>query len=590
MRKLRSIILAAVLGLLCLVMAGAPALAAEEAGGVLSLPVGQIFNVTGTTQSPDGTFTYELTSDDVDAPMPDGSVDGAYTLTLSDTTRGSIEITYPHAGVWQYTLTPTSDKDTQDANYVLDKTAYTIDVYVQNTADGGLLASAIVSYADNGQKTDSIEFVQTYNADLTAMTIGLRDLTIYTGGNEQRQDGDDGYPNPRYVGLPENALWRVNGEDWTPATETPSIFARIAAFFTGETTEDKGASDYPFDVTYTWADELEGSTLDNVLVTDTGRPAEEDTYPGLYVAHITPTTDNAEITCSTDGGQTWRKVNTETAILTVRNVLDRESNDQLGVIVSNSSQNDDMALNDQQLTDLANGLGTVVIPEGATLTVNNDPTLGTATADEVSLLFDELLGPYYDNDTVSRFELLREKSENWMNAQGIDTVNRQYQAKYLDLVEDQDGNLWMASSKPCTIYWPYPEGTDQNTEFELQHFSDLFREYGIKGHDRVVEAIGNSEVTGIAIENTEYGIRFTVATDGYGPFMLSWKDAGTDTPGEPDTPTTPETPSDNGDGGLIHNVATGIQSHMGITLTAIILVAIAIVIAIVWKRRQREDK
>lgn len=576
MKQVKKAFWAVMLGLICLLAAAVPALAAEDDGVTLALPVSQIFNVSGTAQKPDSTFYYVLTAEDADSPMPQGAEDGRYGFTMTGTQDIALPaMTYSHAGTWRYTLALDMAKD--DPCYILDTTVYQIDVYVKNTADGGLAVEAIASFAEDGSKTDSVLFTQTYNADQNAMTIDLRDLTIYTGGNENT-GAVDGFPTPRYTGIPENARWRVNGEDWTG--DTPSLFERAVAFFTGKAVE---ANPYPFTVTYTWGDEQE-----DLSVVDTGRPAEEDTYPGLYVAHITPLEENAEISCSVDDGKTWRKVNTETAILTVRNVLERDRNDQLGVIVSASSTSDE-GLNAEQKDMLAKGLGVVVIPNGATLTVNDDPTLGTAPYTEVGLLFDNLLEPYFEGDTVDRFERMRDRTADYLAAKGTEMENRQYLAKYLDLVEFNDGNLWMASSEPCTIYWPYPEGTDQNTVFELQHFSDLFREYGIKGHDRVIAAIDQSTISDVAIENTAYGIRFTVKTNGYGPFMLSWI-GSSDTP-EPTPQPTPDTPSDTEGGNdktVMNNVATGIQAHPeAAVLTAVLVVGVLVLIGV---KRRRKDQ
>ena len=50
-----------------------------------------------------------------------------------------------------------------------------------------------------------------------------------------------------------------------------------------------------------------------------------------------------------------------------------------------------------------------------------------------------------------------------------------FQMTYLDLVNTNDGNVWVSSSKGSTVYLPYPEGTDKDTDFLLVHYQGLHR-------------------------------------------------------------------------------------------------------------------
>lgn len=162
MKQLKTILLTAAFCLIGFMMTGMPAAAAEKRGDVLILPVGQIVNVNGASQIPEDTFTYTLTAETTDTPMPDSAQDGDYTFHLTGTTRSRISIAYPHAGAWHYTLKPASD--CQDSAYQLDATIYKVDVYAQNADNGSLHIMAIVSNAATGEKTDGIEFVNTYAA------------------------------------------------------------------------------------------------------------------------------------------------------------------------------------------------------------------------------------------------------------------------------------------------------------------------------------------------------------------------------------------------------------------------------------------
>lgn len=48
--------------------------------------------------------------------------------------------------------------------------------------------------------------------------------------------------------------------------------------------------------------------------------------------------------------------------------------------------------------------------------------------------------------------------------------------KYLDLGDRNNGDVWLTSDQPLTVYWPLPEGTGSDTKFELQHFCGLHRD------------------------------------------------------------------------------------------------------------------
>ena len=50
--------------------------------------------------------------------------------------------------------------------------------------------------------------------------------------------------------------------------------------------------------------------------------------------------------------------------------------------------------------------------------------------------------------------------------------------KYLDLVNEDDGNAWVSCDKPVTVYWPIPEGVEAKEDsFKVYHFMGLHREY-----------------------------------------------------------------------------------------------------------------
>lgn len=49
----------------------------------------------------------------------------------------------------------------------------------------------------------------------------------------------------------------------------------------------------------------------------------------------------------------------------------------------------------------------------------------------------------------------------------------------------------------------------------------MYREYSIDGVESLGSAMRTTELSNVEITNTEYGIRFHVGTNNYGPFALS---------------------------------------------------------------------
>lgn len=320
--------------------------------------------------------------------------------------------------------------------------------------------------------------------------IGLENLTVYTGGNETVDKEPDGFPRPRYKGIPDQLIWYVDGEEWN----------------------EEG---YPFQVYYTYAKDTYGAK-------DSGVIAPNDEYPGVYIAHIKSKKENATVTCVGEDGKE-RKVLFQDALLIVRNVDKNQREEQIGDIVSIAGTSG-VDFSEQQLQYLEKGLGVVKISDDAVLTVNDNAKLGMETLNNTGLLFDSLLF-YGTNQAQYGAEVLLKRTADKLEKNENNEKKRQYQGRYLDLVSYTDGNLWLSSNLGCEVYWPYPDGTDKNTKFDLIHFDGLFREYGIMGNPELETLVQTAELEQVAIENTEYGIRFFVPKNGFGPFILSWYDS-----------------------------------------------------------------
>ena len=179
--------------------------------------------------------------------------------------------------------------------------------------------------------------------------------------------------------------------------------------------------------------------------------------------------------------------------------------------------------------------GVAVIPQGTTLYRNDDSTLGEALAEDVGLLFDALT-----KEEEKHADILQDKVEKVLLL--TDSDKRAYEYKYADLVEHTNANVWVSSSNGSLMLWPYPEGTNQNTEFQMVHFGDINRDYGILDYGATIaagseepifkedeeEQFKNSTAYIVPCVTTEDGIVCYVRKDEYGMFALAWEpeDAG----------------------------------------------------------------
>ncbi len=178
-------------------------------------------------------------------------------------------------------------------------------------------------------------------------------------------------------------------------------------------------------------------------------------------------------------------------------------------------------------------LAGAVVSDTTTFLTNGDPdrVIDEDSVDDIMLLVDDVKT---DN---GRIDILKDKAYN--DAYGIDTDKAEAEGyssvlKYFDLVDSGNGNAWVQSTKGTDVYMPYPNGTDENTEFTIRYFVGLDRDKQYDGDDAVREAIEDAPLEDeveLQLENTPYGIRFyTTGEHAFSPFMLMWKteDASSD--------------------------------------------------------------
>lgn len=209
---------------------------------------------------------------------------------------------------------------------------------------------------------------------------------------------------------------------------------------------------------------------------------------------------------------------------------------------------------------------------------------------QVSLLFDDIVSNTNTEGVDDYATMLTNKT---LEIVGDELENVQFQAKYLDLVDSNNGNVWLTPSKDVTIYWPYPEGTDANTNFRLVHFDGMDRDMNTSD---VASQINNANIETLEVKTDEYGISF--ATDSFSPYVLVWGDTPTETTpdnNDESSPAPAATPAPTAAPVVATAAATsavipqtGDSMPIGLLVGLLIVAAVAfVVLLILYKRRKR---
>ena len=209
-----------------------------------------------------------------------------------------------------------------------------------------------------------------------------------------------------------------------------------------------------------------------------------------------------------------------------------------------------------------------VVPAGTEYTINGNENWTLAGGNgNVSLLFDEVLsGTYELPENQDGHDMLTKAIEDNLDELDLsEDEDRVYESKYLDLVDHDDGNVWVKASNQIVVYWPYPDGITYDTAddyvFDLLRFTGMHRGYTSSGENDPAELIAravanvdnhkgepvNNDTLALLHEEitlTEYGIQFVVDQDQYGfsPFVLTWVEKDEDDDDDHDRPK-PSKPS-----------------------------------------------
>lgn len=158
--------------------------------------------------------------------------------------------------------------------------------------------------------------------------------------------------------------------------------------------------------------------------------------------------------------------------------------------------------------------------EGTSYKINNSSILVRNDADgsnDVALLFDDIIDGNAADANYT--ELLKAKTDAEVGAVAPGDI-RNYQYKYLDLVDTANGNAWVTPSGAVTIKWPLPAGTSASTEFTLLHFEGVNRSMTPTA---VTEALTAASYQPTEVQNVEVENGYVVfQTNSFSPFVLTW--------------------------------------------------------------------
>ena len=261
-------------------------------------------------------------------------------------------------------------------------------------------------------------------------------------------------------------------------------------------------------VTYSYTDE---AGVKHTVTEDAFDPATMGNVYGQLTIELYPGSNNlSNVTAITADGAIYR-IDVRPGTLTVRAV---ESANPTSDIVDSAPD-----------VRLESGTAVAVEPVGGTTYTLNDTGVELPKDSKPSLLFDEII----TSDGIDRITPLEDKADEVL---GRPRGDRQYEIKYLDLVDANNGNAWITSSNGIDIYWAYPEGTNRSTDFTLLHFEGLHRDGENSGFD--VDDIELVTPEHVSITKDAAGIMFHVEAGGFSPFVLVYDEEDNDRPTRPD--------------------------------------------------------
>ena len=364
----------------------------------------------------------------------------------------------------------------------------------------------------------------------------------------------------------EAESWQLaEGEKPTYSFNITCLTLRPAAaeIYTGGTSEDGGhfidqyvvdgqGEVYTIDALNALLDE--GVTASVKYYDANGGEVEDDTVPGEYTARI----DIEGAAQARVGGEFDETVNVnvggqaytfalEPSQLVIRSVSDANDAEQGDFNVDLVDADNVDAI--KAALDEAQGGVVAALIDGTAIYFNGNEDVPVADTSDVTLFSDDLLPGNREAELIAHAN----------NKLGAGTVGENYDFQYLDLVDEQQSNAWVSSSKGTKVFWKIPDGADEDS-IKVIHFKGLHRDYDADDAE-VSELIKNSEVEVMELDEgtAKNGyVSFTVPASGFSPYLMVWNEK------EKATVTF-----DAGDGELVEGAAEEMEIEIGGTIATL---------------------
>lgn len=397
-------------------------------------------------------------------------------------------------------VVPTTEDGAPDSQKAVSLVPVEID-------ESGAVSVTVLSSGANGQ---AVVFLQEGDQESSVVTIKPADLTAYMGG-EHGYSYVDSEGNPvELESIPTPGFNVELPKGWDASQ------VRLKAEVGGEEYAWKleRYSEGSKDVFKIVPDGTDGTQVKLQFINESGEAVESDEFEfkdslGQELVMRAYGDGIAESDVTVTCGEKSALLASGTGILTVRGTTKHEQ----------------YALPNASLTAGTPGLKA---PEGTEYTINGG---SVKVADEkgIALLFDNIIetdGKYTNADLLEKHA-----EEAYFKGDGGD---RNYELKYLDLVDRNNGNVWVKANEPVTVCWPLPEGTNSGDEFTVLHFKGLHREMGV-GY--IASEIDKADVEKLGCKVVGDHVEFEVTPGNFSPFALVWTEEGDD----PVNPPQPQT-------------------------------------------------
>lgn len=377
------------------------------------------------------------------------------------------------------------------------------------------------------------------------VTLTPQDMVAYTGGDSM---SGDSFPTVRYqIDTPEG----VEPEDITFSAN-------------GKTCKPEQSGSYYI-----------LSSVENTFTSESIAAAENDAQAGVYDIGIE---DEASLSASSSGTPFNVEIADE-GTLTVRNVSAPEN------VIDGTADVAQPIVTDSEDVNTDDGIGIAMLPQDTKFYTNGNEDLGLLGDDDsehpqISLLFDDII-PGEQGEDTKELLLSRAKDEGY----SIEDENTQF--KYLDLINENDGNAWISADNgsTITIYWPCPEEIEPDEmKVQVLHFKGLHREY----RGDIENQVENCEVETIDAKIEDGNVVFELEgnqTEGsFSPFAVHWtKDTSqtvTDKTEQPGGTTSDKNSSDDS------SAKTGDTQNISLWLILLIISCLGITVLLLSMRNK----